>query len=81
MTLNEIANFLGWCTLINFGLLILSTTALVVGRNFVANLHAKWFEVDAADLRKSYFQYLANYKLLVLVFNLVPYLALRILAN
>ena len=79
MTVIEFTNFLGWCTLINFGILLLSTLALVACGGFVTNLHGKWFQVEHAELRKSYFRYLANYKLLVLVFNLVPYLALRVL--
>ena len=81
MTVNEFANFLGWCTIINSCVLLLSTIALALGGNFVANLHGKWFQIEQTDLRKSYFRYLANYKLLILVFNLVPYLALRMVAN
>jgi hypothetical protein len=79
MDLNAVANFLGWCTLINFVLLLFSTVMLVMAGNFVAGIHQRLFSIDQAILRTCYFNYLANYKLLVLVFNLVPYLALRIL--
>lgn len=81
MALNEVANFLGWCTLINTGILVFSTIMLIVAGNFAIGLHGRMFKMDQTELRKSYFNYLANYKLLILVFNLVPYLALRILAN
>jgi hypothetical protein len=37
------------------------------------------FGLEDADLSRAYFQYLAQYKILVFVFNLMPYLALRIM--
>ncbi|MCS7465109.1 hypothetical protein NZK35_00295 [Stieleria sp. ICT_E10.1] len=69
---------LGWCTLINLGILTLSTAMIAGCGGAVGRLHQKWFHLERHDLRREYFRYLANYKLLVLVFNLVPYLALRI---
>ena len=80
MTLTEIANFLGWCTLLDFGLLILATLALAIAHEPVSKLHGKWFHMEPADLSRAYFGFLANFKILVIVFNLVPYLALRIMA-
>lgn len=81
MSETELANFLGWCTLLNLGLLVASTVALWVARKPVAKLHARLFGIDADKLPAMYFQYLANYKIAIIVFNLVPYLALRILAS
>ena len=37
------------------------------------------FGVDEADLPGIYFRYIAQYKILIFVFNLMPYLALRIM--
>jgi hypothetical protein len=37
------------------------------------------FDLAEADLSRAYFQYLAQYKILIFVFNLMPYLALRII--
>jgi hypothetical protein len=37
------------------------------------------FGLDDTDLSRAYFQYLAQYKILIFVFNLMPYLALRIM--
>jgi len=38
------------------------------------------FSLPEEDLSRAYFQYLAQYKIVVVVFNFVPYLALRILS-
>jgi len=77
MTMAEFASFLGWCTLINFVLLAVSTIVLVGWNRSIARIHARMFQLESADVYKSYFNYLANFKILVIVFNLVPYLALR----
>lgn len=80
MTATDLANFLGWCTLLNFGLLIFSSLMLVLFLKPVSQLHARLFNLDSADLSIVYFRFLANYKVLIIVFNLVPYLALRIMS-
>ncbi len=35
--------------------------------------------MEEADLSKAYFQYLAQYKIATLVFNVAPYIALKIM--
>ena len=77
MSTNEIANFFGWCTIFNAGLLTLTTLVLIFGRKWIAAKHARWFGLSAEDLSMAYFRYLATYKLMIIVFNLVPYIALR----
>lgn len=77
-SLETLANFLGWCSLLNIGLLLFSTLLLSLAMRPLANIHSKLFGIDKSSLPMAYFRYLANYKLLMLVFNLVPYIALRI---
>lgn len=72
--------FLGWCTLINFGVLLLSTLMVVVAGDWAKGIHGRMFGIPTAQLDTLYFNYLAHYKLLFLVFNLVPYVALKLLA-
>ncbi len=79
----ELANltaFFGWCTVINGLMLILATTALVFAGDSVARIHSRMFGMDAGELPKLYFDYLGRLKTLILVFNLVPYFALKIIA-
>jgi hypothetical protein len=79
MNMVEFANFLGWCTLINFALLIFSSMALMIAHKPVSKLHGRLFNIEQSELSIAYFNYLGNYKVLIIVFNLVPYLALRIM--
>lgn len=73
-----VTQLLGWCTVINFGLLLLSTIALLIAGPWVERIHGKLFRLPPEDLRPIYFRYLATMKLLWLFFNLTPYLALRL---
>ena len=71
--------FLGWCSVINIGMLLLSTLMLTVMRNWIIKIHANLTGVSEAELPRIYLEFLGNYKMLVVVLNLVPYVALRIM--
>ena len=76
--LDSVTNILGWCSVLNIGLLCGSALCVTLMRDTVMKIHARMFGVDEADLPGVYFRYLAQYKILVLIFNIVPYLALKI---
>ena len=77
-SLESLAAFLGWCTAINLGMLIFASILLVLMRGSIMKIHGKMSGLDETDLSRAYFQYLAHYKIVFFVFNLVPYIALRI---
>lgn len=80
MMISEIASFLACCTAINIAFLAASSLLLSAAGPRVARFHARLFGIPTKEVRSQYFQYLAQYKLLILVFNLVPYLALSLIA-
>ena len=47
-------------------------------RNQITRLHSRMFGVNENEIPALYFQYLGYYKLLILIFNLVPYIAMKI---
>ena len=77
-SMQTIREVLGWSTALNVGVLLFSTVVVSVAGAPIKRLHAKMFDMSEGDLSRAYFQYLAQYKIAVLVFNLAPYLALRI---
>jgi hypothetical protein len=77
--INEIIVFLGWSTLINFALLSFSSIAIFGFKSFITEIHSKISGISPANLMPIYMQYLGSYKILIIVFNLVPYLALKIM--
>jgi hypothetical protein len=80
MNIDQLTTFLGWAAIINIGLLLLSTVALLALRRPITQIHAHLFGLDEKDLGRAYFQYLAQFKIATIVFTIAPYLALRIIA-
>ena len=78
MSLEVFLHVLGWSTVINMAVLCFSTVALIFLNGPVLSWQAKLFGVTPEQCRLAAYNYLANYKVLVLFFNLAPYLALRI---
>jgi len=69
---------LAWSAVLNIGLLLVAALAVTLVGGPIKRLHAKMFGLSEDDLSRAYFQYLAQYKIAIFVFNLAPYLALRI---
>ena len=78
--MNTLTEFLGWCSIINTSILFLSTIALAVARKPVSGIHSKMFGVSESALPLTYMQYLGNYKIAIIVLNIVPYIALKIIS-
>jgi hypothetical protein len=79
-SIETLTTFLGWSTVINLGMLVIAAICLAFMRGFMTRFHAKMYGLSEADLARAYFQYLAQYKIAIIVFNLVPYIALKIMA-
>ncbi len=76
---NELTTFFGWCTLINIGVYLFSALFIIVFKSFTINLHSKIVGVEASELPNMYFNFLGNYKIGLLLLNLTPYIALKIM--
>lgn len=79
MSIVTLQTFLGWNLIIHFGMLLLVVVLLTLGRNWVFGMHQKFFDMSKEQLSRSYFKFIAIYKLLVLVFVVVPYVVIRYL--
>ena len=80
ITMAMLTEFLGWCVVLNVGLLVYATVMITVFRGFVERVHRRFFPLADDELDRAYFTFLGNYKLAVVVFNLVPYCALKLMA-
>ena len=80
MTINVITELLGWSSVINIGVLIFSGIIVILMRKSISKFHAKFFGLNEMDLGRAYFQLLAQYEVAIIVLNIVPYLALKIMA-
>jgi Family of unknown function (DUF6868) len=76
MTLQNIQDFLMWCTIINSALLILSTIMIALLRKQVYKIHGRLFKLSEEQISITLYRFLGLYKILIFVFNLVPWLAI-----
>lgn len=70
-----------WCTIINAALFILSAIMIMSTQNFVYSVHNKLFSIPREAFNVTIYSFLGLYKIAIIVFNLVPWLALLIIGN
>ena len=80
MTLELVTAMLGWCTAINLGLLVWWILFVVLAHDWTYRVHTKWVEISPQQFDAIHYAGMGIFKMVVIVFNLVPYLALRIVA-
>jgi len=80
MTQAQLTEFFGWMTIINVSILLIATLLLLVARRWITDIHSRFSGVGVDQLTISYFNFLANYKVLIIVLTFVPYLALKLMA-
>lgn len=81
MTLATLTTFFGWATLINGALLLLAFLISTLGKSWIIPLHSRLFRVSENELPRIYLTFLGQYKLLIILFNLVPYIVLVIMGR
>jgi hypothetical protein len=79
MNIETIREFLGWCTIINYGLMILAFLRVYALRNTLAQFRQELFGLDEESVRRLQGQLFVNYQLVIIVFNLTPYIALIVM--
>ena len=79
MDIEKLQGFFFWCMLVNTGIYAFTAIAVLVLRDFVCKVHRKIFGLDEETVSKSIHMYLAAYKLLITVFNFVPWIAILII--
>ena len=76
MTIPVLKEILGWCVIMNFGLLLLWFFFIAFAHDWVYRVHSKWFHLPVESFDKIHYAGIAFFKVLVFVFYVVPYLAL-----
>ncbi len=78
-TIEFLTQFFGWCSIISMSILMFSALLVVLFTNQISKIHSLLFKLENEDIRRAYFQYLAQLKILIIVFNIVPYFALKLI--
>jgi hypothetical protein len=67
-----------WCTVINGALLLLWTTMFILAPDLVYRTQSIWFPIPRETFNVVFYAFLGLFKIVFLVFNVVPYVALLI---
>ncbi len=79
MDIQTLQTFFMWCTIINGGLLVYSAIFLTFAPNWIYKIQSKWYPISREAFNVIIYSFLGLYKLFFITFNIVPYIALRIM--
>jgi hypothetical protein len=78
MSIDMLGNFLFWCLMINIGLYMFWVLLFIAGRG-VFKIHEKLFHITDVQINVIVYSFLGAYKILLIFFILIPYIALQII--
>ncbi len=79
-TIETWTTFFGWMTIINIGVYVITLLALFAMRSWAYKINASLFGIGEDEVATATFNYIAAYKLLITVFCIAPWLALKLMA-
>ena len=79
MDIQTLTTFFMWCTIINGALLVLSGTMWILAPDLLYRRRTKWFPIPRETFNVITYSFFGFYKIIFLVFNVVPYVALLII--
>ncbi len=80
MDIQTLTTFFMWCTILNVALLLLSSLMCICAADWAYRMHSKLFSISKETFNVVIYSFIALYKLLVIVFILIPYVTLLIIA-
>ena len=78
VNVDMVREFFMWCSIINVGLLLISWLFFWTGSEWIYRTHSKWFRISQEQFHAIWYSILAFYKISVLLFCIVPYIAILI---
>ncbi len=79
MDLQTLTTFFKLCTLITAGVFVLAVIFFKFAPDFVYRLHSNWFPVPRETYNVIIYTVLMSFKILFLIFFVIPYVALLIM--
>ncbi len=78
MDIQTLTAFFMWCTILNGALLTLWVAMFMLAPDFVYRTQSRWFPVPRETFDLTFYAFLGLFKIIFLVFNVTPYVALLI---
>ena len=81
MNIDFLKDFLLWCLIANYGILLVWFVVFVFARTWFFGLHTRFFKLSEESFYLVNYLGMAIYEIGILIFNLVPFAALCFMAN
>ena len=78
MDIQTLTRFFMWCTVMNGALLLLWTAMCILVPDLVYRTQRRWFPIVRETFNVVIYSFLGLFKIVFLIFNVVPYVALLI---
>ena len=78
MTVEALRDMLAWCTVIDYIILLIWFFFFVFAHDWLYRVHSKWYMISREKFDEIHYAGMALFKIGILLFNLAPYLALRL---
>lgn len=81
MSIEFTRGFLLWCTVINYGILLIWFLLFAFAHDWIRRFHGRWFCVSDEQFDFLHYFGMSIYKIGILLFNLVPLIVLWIVGS
>jgi len=78
MDIQTLRTFFMWCTIINGAWFIFAALICIFADGWVYRIQSKWFPISQDAYHVVIYSFFALFKIVFVVFNVVPYVALLI---
>jgi len=79
MDTQTLTSFFMWCSIINVGILFFLALIYLLAPNLAYRLQSKFISISRETFDIVFYSFIGFFKVVVLVFNVVPWIALRII--
>jgi hypothetical protein len=76
MSIELTRSFLLWCTVINYGTLLVWFLVFALAHDWMRHVHGRWFQLSDEQFDSLHYVGMSIYKIGILLFNLVPLIVL-----
>ncbi|MDH3529161.1 MAG: hypothetical protein OEQ28_06320 [Acidobacteriota bacterium] len=80
ISIETLATFFGWCTVINLAFIVLAFLFFGAFHEFAGGVQSKIFGTTREEAKASFSHVFLQYRIAFVVFNLAPYIALKIMS-
>lgn len=78
MNVANLIAVLGWCMVVNFSVLLIWVIAFKTAPDLAYRSQRAFFAISREDFEVTMYRLMGYFKFTIIVFNLAPYIALRI---